>query len=150
MCAGNNYLGNFVVFGIFYVRFSPVEVTISQKNGLGKISNLTSRPEKMEFFISRGKKNLGQIFSREIFGQSSQPNFWPRFFSPLEVKNSIFFRSPCQVWYLAQTIWVKHCYLNRWKTDVKNSIYNEISELIVAWAGEKSHFLIFQILSIVK
>ena len=50
MCAGNNYLGNFVVFGIFYVRFSPVEVTISQKNGIGKISDLTSRPEKNGVF----------------------------------------------------------------------------------------------------
>ena len=28
--------GQIVVFGIFYVRFSPVEVTISQKNGLGR------------------------------------------------------------------------------------------------------------------
>ena len=38
--------GQIVVFGNFYVRFSPVEVTISQKNSLGMISDLTGRPEK--------------------------------------------------------------------------------------------------------
>ena len=50
MCAGYNYPGNFVAFGISYVRFSPVEVTISQTIGLGKISDLTSRPEKNGVF----------------------------------------------------------------------------------------------------
>ena len=128
-------------FGIFYVLFSPVEVTISHTICLSKISDLTSRPEKMELFTSRGKKNPGQIFSREIFGQISRLKIWPRFFLPLEVKNSIFFRSTCQVWYLAETNCLRNCYLYRWKTDVRNSKSNEISGVIVACAHEKSNFI---------
>ena len=63
MCAGNNYLGNFVVFGNFYVCFSPVEVTISQKNVLGKISDLTSRPEKMGFSPLEVKKTSAKFIA---------------------------------------------------------------------------------------
>ena len=33
MCAGNNYLGNFVAFGIFHVRFLPLGVKKSRIKG---------------------------------------------------------------------------------------------------------------------
>ena len=36
MCAGNNYLGNFVAFGIFYVCFLPLGVKKSRTKGQGK------------------------------------------------------------------------------------------------------------------
>ena len=68
MCAGNNYLGNFVAFGIFYVRFLPL--------GVKKILDTRSGEENRLEMSNRkktcgGKKNLGNFFRTKI---------WPRFF----------------------------------------------------------------------
>ena len=50
MCAGNNYLGNFVAFGIFYVRFLPLELTNFSFKWFRQKIEKTSSPEKNGIF----------------------------------------------------------------------------------------------------
>ena len=82
---------HFVAFGIFYVRFLPLELTNLSFKCFWKKIEETSPPEKTEFFIPRGKKNPRPIF---------RPKIWPKIFLPLGVKNSVFFRWTCLLYFL--------------------------------------------------
>ena len=66
MCAGYNYLGYFVAFGIFHVGFLPL--------GVKKINDERSRQKhRLEKYnwkkIWGRKKNLSQIFGRKKIGR---------------------------------------------------------------------------------
>ena len=94
------FFAHFVAFGIFYVRFSPLELTNFSFKGFRQKIEWTSPPQKKtEFLTPRGKKQFLAKF---------WPKKWPRIFFTSRGKKFRFFLVDLSSLFFAETIWMRN------------------------------------------